>query len=452
MSTTRRTLTLALAVMAFALGPAAASTHDQTPAQTHAQTPAQTHAARSAADQPATVIVMRASVSVPGDAPVLLRDVAQLTGPAAAQLGTLVVLHASEAPSGTAGAIVIRRDKVRSLLEAAGANLGTTLVRGRTTSVLIEAASDDAPEETLQPAPTPATTPAPTPAPAAALTPDAPTTSMLANSELISPAPTAVEATSTPPSSSTTNAPAQPSSDPLTLPGTMRALISQQIARELSLPEQEVQVRFEASSTRDAPWLDRPTPADWRARITISGFGVNGRTPVRVEAFAGDRVALDASVQAVTRVRTRVPVAAVALSRDAPIDAASVRLDERWQPAGQAEPTRLDQLIGTTARRRIEPGRPITAGDVTTPIVIRRGEEVWVECISGPLVVRAKARATENARDGELVRLSIDNSKRTLTARMNGRGRAVMTLTDDEASLTTDPLPALAPLSNAQSP
>lgn len=356
-----------------------------------------------------TSIVMRTSASVPGDAHVTLAQVATITGPEANTLGAIIVLEAPQAPSGTAGAIIVDRERVEKALAKANVNWAQTLLRGRATSVLIEAASETATEDPPHAPPT-AGTPAFTPPPTSPTSPPTTPTPALALPD---------------PAQSPSLQPLVPSQ---TAPGTLRALIESQIASELGVSTGDVQVSYEGASANGPPWLERPLPPDSRVRVTVSGFGISGRTPVRVEAFSGDRVVLDQSAQTLVRVRVLVPVAAKALLREAAITEQDLKLDERWQPAGQAPPPTTESLLGGILRRRIEAGRPVAPADVTTPVVIRRGEEVWVECISGVLVVKARARALENARDGELVRLAIDKSKQTLTARMNGRGRAVVQL------------------------
>jgi flagella basal body P-ring formation protein FlgA len=57
-----------------------------------------------------------------------------------------------------------------------------------------------------------------------------------------------------------------------------------------------------------------------------------------------------------------------------------------------------------------------------------------VHVLSGSVTVRAKARAMSNARDGELVQLKLEGSDRPLTARMSGRGRAVMVVDEPAAA------------------
>jgi flagella basal body P-ring formation protein FlgA len=60
--------------------------------------------------------------------------------------------------------------------------------------------------------------------------------------------------------------------------------------------------------------------------------------------------------------------------------------------------------------------------------VVRRGELVTVHCVSGGIVVKAKARARAEARQDEVIELQMDGSKKTFRARIVGPGRAVVNL------------------------
>ena len=82
--------------------------------------------------------------------------------------------------------------------------------------------------------------------------------------------------------------------------------------------------------------------------------------------------------------------------------------------------------IGQIAARMINAGATLVAADVTTPVVCKRGEIVWVHVLSGLVTMRAKCRAQGQAKDGELVQLKMDGSDQVFTARMSGPGRAVL--------------------------
>lgn len=68
----------------------------------------------------------------------------------------------------------------------------------------------------------------------------------------------------------------------------------------------------------------------------------------------------------------------------------------------------------------------IETGDVESPIAAKRGEIVYVDCLSGRLVVKVRARAVGTVREGEIAELKIDGGDGSFFARMSGKGRAVM--------------------------
>jgi flagella basal body P-ring formation protein FlgA len=142
---------------------------------------------------------------------------------------------------------------------------------------------------------------------------------------------------------------------------------------------------------------------------------------------------LERTFQTVVRQRAGLATAAGTLPKDAVLSEADIRTEERWLPPGQAREASAERLIGQALRRRIDSGKPIGAQDVASPIVARRGQDLWVHCLSGPLVIKTKAKAMSDARDGELVRVQMEGSSKTLTARMSGPGKAVMNIDADDS-------------------
>jgi flagella basal body P-ring formation protein FlgA len=58
-------------------------------------------------------------------------------------------------------------------------------------------------------------------------------------------------------------------------------------------------------------------------------------------------------------------------------------------------------------------------------VVIRRGEMVSVDCLSGRVVLRATARALSAGVEGQIIEFKVPGADRTFTARVAGPGRAV---------------------------
>ena len=327
-------------------------------------------------------IVMYTTIAVPPGKPVALEDLASVTGPDAQRLGGITILSPQDVPQGTAGAIVVPRAKIKTLLEAAGINWAKATLNGGTTSVLVQAPAEDPEAQTPSATSTPLPDPTPTPTPQ---------------------------------------------------PGvlTLRAIILDRIATTNAVQPADVRLRFDGTPA-DLAFLDEPVPSTWSLDVTPLGTGLTGRTPVRIEAYAGDRVALRKTVQAIALVRVEQPLAAGPLARGQVLAQGDVTVQERWLPPGQARVPTVQELVGVQVKKRLEPGRPITSGDVETPVVINRGDDVVVQAISGGLVIKTKAKALTQARQGERVTLQLPGSKNPFVARAAGRGSAVLSAESSE--------------------
>ena len=84
-------------------------------------------------------------------------------------------------------------------------------------------------------------------------------------------------------------------------------------------------------------------------------------------------------------------------------------------------------LIGQAARRPLRADTPLRAFDVKAPTVIRRGDIVSLVFQSGPLTLAARARALDDAADGQVIRFVNLQSNRTVEAVADGPGRARVT-------------------------
>ncbi len=86
--------------------------------------------------------------------------------------------------------------------------------------------------------------------------------------------------------------------------------------------------------------------------------------------------------------------------------------------------TRTEAMVGQAARRSLREGAPLRAMDVEAPVMIARGETVALVYRSGPLILTARARALQDAAEGELVRFVNLQSNRTIEAIADAPGRA----------------------------
>ncbi|MCE2967627.1 MAG: flagellar basal body P-ring formation chaperone FlgA [Phycisphaerales bacterium] len=219
---------------------------------------------------------------------------------------------------------------------------------------------------------------------------------------------------------------------------TLRRRIGLRLAAMYEVDPSDVRVRLMAAAPDQSAALDQACRPDVRVEVQPEGGASAGRVPLRVDVYRDDRLLSTHRYTADIEIRRAVAVLNMAVERDAGIDASMVSTQERWVSPMSAEALRPEEMRGLIARRRLDAGSMITRGDVQTPIVVRRGDFVTVHTVSGPFVIKARARALSSARDGEVVTLQVEGSKKTFNARMSGRGVAVMIVNDATPSAGTD--------------
>lgn len=207
----------------------------------------------------------------------------------------------------------------------------------------------------------------------------------------------------------------------------IRSLIVQRLADLYGVPVDDLRLTF-SDARGESATLDAVIDGADRVQVDPGASGASGRVPIRISIYRGQKLVRshDLSVQA--QVQRRVTIATRGIERDEPLDASAFTIEERWISPSAAQGLDAAGAVGTIVRRRIALGAMITPADVQAPIVVRRGDEVWVHVLSRGMVIKAKARALGQARDGEMVKLQVDGSKKAFDARMSGRGIAVMTM------------------------
>ncbi len=94
-------------------------------------------------------------------------------------------------------------------------------------------------------------------------------------------------------------------------------------------------------------------------------------------------------------------------------------LELAWVPERRLQPDTvlaMADLLGREADRRLMPGRPVRAGDVQAPRLVRRGDVVTIVYAQAGLELRAQGRALEDGAMGEAVRLQNVDSRREIRA------------------------------------
>ena len=126
---------------------------------------------------------------------------------------------------------------------------------------------------------------------------------------------------------------------------------------------------------------------------------------------------------AIVMARAPVPRAARAIARDEAIGLDAVRFTVSELPAIPIRPLLSEQdLVGTTARRNIVAGEPLTAALVRLAPLVRSGDEIDVTVRIGGVKVTGTGRASGSGRVGDLIHVMQPNTKQTLTGRITGPG------------------------------
>ena len=120
-----------------------------------------------------------------------------------------------------------------------------------------------------------------------------------------------------------------------------------------------------------------------------------------------------------------IPVLARAVAAGTEIDDGDIewvsQRADRLRPDAVLDP---DAIIGHEARRALRAGEPLRSYDLQRPLMVERGELVTLVFQAPGIQLSVRARAMENAADGELARFVNLQSNRTVEALVDGPGRA----------------------------
>lgn len=205
----------------------------------------------------------------------------------------------------------------------------------------------------------------------------------------------------------------------------VRQAVSERIARIIQADAQDLRLTFEAM---DDEILNQTTTG---RTLEIKPTASSDRLPLALTLYEGDRIVASKSIRVGVLVRRTVVIAAASKSRGETIAESDVTIDQQWVgPNLKAAPP--EEVIGAAAQGRIATGQVILSGSIAAPVIVNKGETVSVACVSGSIVLTTKARALSSARVGDVIQFQGLEDKRTFTARMSGRGRAVVTVETSE--------------------
>ncbi len=200
-------------------------------------------------------------------------------------------------------------------------------------------------------------------------------------------------------------------------PGSIRRLVLDRIAQMLDVEPSTVRATFDAA---DSAVLDRRAEG---LSVVVQPAGLSDRMTLSIRAYEGERIAVNAGVRAVILIEREVAIARSPLARGEAIGESSFTLERAWLPPSLV-PANPKSLAGSVARGRLDAGKTILAKDVESPVLVRKGDSVAIDCVSGAFVVRLKARALKAAREGDTIEFQSEQTPEKIRATVTGPGRA----------------------------
>ncbi len=320
-------------------------------------------------------IALRGSVRLEADQlEIRLADVADLTGPIAQALGDCVVYETSSTPLRP---VTIHVDSVRRRLDSQGANLGMLALSGRECVLRWRASAPPA-------EPVAGGKPVRQEAPRG-----------LVAAELIG-------------------------------QRTLRGVIADYLARILLRTDpDQVQLTFRDA---DAEVLNRST-AGFEFEIRPLASALSSTVPLNVNVHKGGAIAATHRVTVEVALRRRVLIVQRYMSRGETLAAGDVTEETRLIEPHPASPLgALAEVVGCEARGRLVPGQVLREGDVLTPVVVARNSEVWLRARHGSFMLRMRARALDEGRAGDAVRVRRISDRAEFVGIVDGGGEVVVNL------------------------
>jgi flagella basal body P-ring formation protein FlgA len=219
-----------------------------------------------------------------------------------------------------------------------------------------------------------------------------------------------------PPAPAPSPAPAAPLPDHT---GTLRSAVITRIAQITRSEPDDLRLTFDFA---DEQFLASPIAG---RTVEIKPTAASDRLPLAITLFEGEHIATSRTIRVGVEVRRAVLVASVPKKKQETLGADDFTAQTQWLGLS-VQPATRERALGAALKSRLQPGELITDDDLAPPIAVDKGEIVTVRCVSGGVALTTRGRAMAPARDGEIVKLQALDSPRIFSARMDGRGRAVL--------------------------
>ena len=311
----------------------------------------------------AGTVELRSLARVEPGRDVTLADVARLTGEDAQDLGEIVLIGRDD-PALSRGRASVAIERVRALIDARGVNWGMLTLRGGRCDVLVrEARTKPAPE---------------------------------------------------------VQTPQRTEESPSSGAATVRTFVERRLRETFGVDDPgDMRIRFDdrdedlLSMTLDGRLVDAHTT------------GSSSRVPVSVSVYEGERLLERRQIRAEVMIRRQVCVLREPARRGERIDASMFTLETRWM-ATDTSPLTPEEAAASEIKSPVDAGVVLERKHVEAPVVVRRGGLVVVHYLSGPVILKTRARALSDGRMGDRIQFEALGTKRRFMARVDGADRAVV--------------------------
>ncbi|MDX2017640.1 MAG: flagellar basal body P-ring formation chaperone FlgA [Planctomycetota bacterium] len=203
-------------------------------------------------------------------------------------------------------------------------------------------------------------------------------------------------------------------------PGTVRAAVAERLVMLAGLPATRVRLTFDS---KDQALLDLPVAG---RVVDVRAAGESIDVPLSVRVYEGDRIVATDTITVKTESQREVAVLARDVRRGQVISAQDIQTERRWVSA-VLKPVDAREAVGLSVRAKRDKGAVLTRADVEPPVVVRKGDVIEVNSLSGGIVIRSRGRALTDGRAGETIELSApEDRRRRFFARLDASGRAVI--------------------------
>ena len=90
--------------------------------------------------------------------------------------------------------------------------------------------------------------------------------------------------------------------------------------------------------------------------------------------------------------------------------------------------TRVEDVIGLETKRQIRPDKALNSNHLQAPVMIKKGEEVYITASSGTLSVKIPGIALSDGRLGQQISIRNKQSKRVVEAKITGPGQVTVAM------------------------